>query len=78
VSAAYDGGCAFPGATGGDGMSLRDWFAGQALAGYISANITAAEFSRSLSDEDKALSVGEAIAQRMYRFADAMLAERAK
>ncbi len=49
------------------GMSLRDWFAGQALAGY-------------LSDPD-IVTTGEAvkaIAKAMYRVADAMLEERAK
>lgn len=45
------------------GMSLRDWFAGQALAGKMS--IDSIEF---LSRED--------IADRCYRQADAMLAAR--
>jgi hypothetical protein len=65
-----DGGPAFPfqcqGATTGleiyYGMSLRDWFAGQAMP-YASkgGNRTA-----------------EAIARRAYYIADSMLAERAK
>ena len=65
------GGAAFPiphsnepGAYEGEpGMSLRDWFAGQALAGKMS--IESIEF---LSRED--------IADRCYRQADAMLAAR--
>jgi hypothetical protein len=39
VNKAKDGGPAFPGNTPGNlwfGMSLRDWFAGQALAGLLS------------------------------------------
>lgn len=48
------------------GMSLRDWFAGQALAGMM-----ASEVDGSTYNEDPA-------AERAYRFADAMLAEREK
>lgn len=46
-----------------DGMMLRDWFAGQALAGiaHVSAGYTV-----------------EGAAQRAYQLADAMLAERNK
>jgi pyruvoyl-dependent arginine decarboxylase (PvlArgDC) len=44
------------------GMSLRDWFAGQALAGYLSE-------SNSFSDPDK-------VAEFAYEYADAMLARR--
>lgn len=47
---------------GVSGMSLRDWFAGQALAGY-------AQFDR----DD--MSCGH-IASNCYRLADAMLAAR--
>jgi hypothetical protein len=41
LSAAQDGGAAFPfhdlpAMHGSEGMSLRDWFAGQALAGIVS------------------------------------------
>lgn len=45
-----------------NGMSLRDWFAGQALAGIIRNGI--------LEDFEPE------VAARAYRFADAMLAER--
>lgn len=48
-----------------DGMSLRDWFAGQALAGLASASDTASW----PSDE---------FASMAYTIADAMLAERRK
>ncbi len=72
MSAADDGGPAFPlftspSETGGNippiqyGMTLRDWFAGQALAG-ISAPSCGYEVQRA--------------AQRSYELADAMLAAR--
>jgi hypothetical protein len=48
------------------GMSLRDWFAGQMLAGW------AADPDASLSWED------DDVAARCYEVADAMLAERDK
>lgn len=71
MSKINDGGAAFPQLritpTGhyseSAGMSLRDWFAGQALTGILAHG-----------------SVGNHadIASNAYRFADAMLAERAK
>ena len=67
-----DGGPAFPRAYAenayGDerGMSLRDWFAGQALLGIMS------DLSN-LSGE-----VPRYAAARAYAIADAMIAERAK
>lgn len=48
-----------------DGMSLRDWFAGQALAG-----ITA--------DVDTNRSIPDVLAKWVYEIADAMVAERKK
>jgi hypothetical protein len=70
---ALNGGPAFPwreedGAGGYDqhvGMSLRDWFAGQAMNGFISASTNRDVLSK-LS------------AQMCYDMADAMLAVRAK
>lgn len=66
-----DGGPAFPceGGSGSGlhpapGMSLRDWFAGQALAGWI---------ANTQSDHRPAV-----VAHYCYAIADAMLAERAK
>lgn len=58
----------------GGGMTLRDYFAGQALAGDFSAqNESAGCISNNFDDK--------LIANRVslfYRFADAMLAEREK
>ena len=70
-----DGGAAFPCPGGGGfhreiGMSLRDWFAGQALTGII-AN----------PHEPNGETWGEIItnlSRSAYQYADAMLAERAK
>lgn len=45
---------------GNPGMSLRDWFAGQALAGLAARSI----YTR------------EALAKEAYEYADAMLAHR--
>jgi hypothetical protein len=68
-----DGGPAFPGYKNADGsfrstpaggMTLRDWFAGQALAGWV-ANTDA---------DDNC----EQTAIWAYRYADAMLVEREK
>lgn len=50
-----------------DGMSLRDWFAGQCIDRMISLS----------SDSDGGWCPGT-VAIGCYRFADAMLAERAK
>ncbi|UVC19275.1 hypothetical protein [Mesorhizobium onobrychidis] len=47
------------------GMSLRDWFAGQALAGDLAA-----------TPNCRPSIIGSA--ERAYAYADAMLAERAK
>jgi hypothetical protein len=65
---------AFQTATVDPGMSLRDWFAGQALAGdFASQSEEIGEFRNGLPDEEIAARV-----ETFYRFADAMLAERAK
>ncbi|MEC5289433.1 MULTISPECIES: hypothetical protein [unclassified Aurantimonas] len=71
-----DGGPAFPEAVaisptgylyqGKDGMTLRDWFAGQALA----AQGPGAEYGDKITPE--------AYAKAAYAIADAMLAERLK
>jgi hypothetical protein len=52
-----------------DGMSLRDWFAGQALAAVI-ADATAG------GNVDGTGTVYDMLSQAAYRFADAMLAAR--
>ena len=53
------------------GMSLRDWFAGQALAGFAATLPEASE-----REMFKAEEFYEAIALGAYRAADAMLAAR--
>lgn len=69
MSAGKDGGPAF--AAGAvskwqHGMSLRDWFAGEAMKGYLSTN-----FEGCAGDDKK-------LAHWSYQMADAMLAERAQ
>lgn len=71
-----DGGPAFPHAApykdGGRidtwGMSLRDYFAGQALIGLMADNPTLATYPTDAAP----------LAAVAYRYADAMLAERSK
>ncbi len=77
MSAPTDGGPAFPMPdtvypsgqvqTGCYGMSLRDWFAGQAVSGILASN----------SCQDNITSSEQEVAYA-YKIADAMLAERAK
>ena len=78
MSAHNDGGPAFPGialdgphppngwvrAAESPGMSLRDWFAGQALSGLLA--------------DPEMNAPPEPVAKVAYSYADAMLAERAK
>ena len=49
-----------------EGMTLRDWFAGQALAGLYASETDDTEYEAAYA------------ARRSYVIADAMLAERAK
>ena len=80
-----DGGPAFPrvGEGFGDprydapGMSLRDWFAGQALIGILSAPATASLTGHRMTVEQMA-ETREALAEACFGAADALLAERAK
>lgn len=63
------GGQAFPRAEGPeswghDGMTLRDWFAGQALAGLLGAG------------SDNRAKAEEQFAHQSYTLADAMLKQR--
>lgn len=53
------------------GMSLRDWFAGQALAGILAGG-----FADTIPHDD--VNGGGDAAFFAYQYADAMLAERAK
>ena len=59
-----DGGPAFPSTHSADGMSLRDWFAGQALADLASV------------DRDVEMFGVDEVAKECYQLADAMLAHR--
>lgn len=67
---------------GSVGMSLRDWFAGQALIGLLSSDLMpAGEKSNSLNDSAKWADVRRKdnpvdIASRSYRLAQAMVKER--
>lgn len=51
-----------------NGMFLRDWFAGQALAGLLAENLESGQ---------KRIDYGSA-AEFAYRFADAMIAARSR
>lgn len=67
-----DGGCAFPSPQCGDwspeyGMSLRDWFAGQALAGLCGNGAWSGSFTPPLQT---------ITAEAAYSLADAMIAAR--
>lgn len=71
VEQPYDGGPAFPVPASffTEGMSLRDWFAAQAMAGML-AFPGAVNDSRSKS--------ATTCARAAYNYADAMMAERAR
>lgn len=58
--------------TGTPGMSLRDWFAGQALSGCL------ADPGVVPLETDKGSEFYDRMAKIAFAFADAMLAERAK
>lgn len=69
------------------GMMLRDWFAGQALAGFLAdgsqrkiAKAVEASADRSLIQDTAALAsvINEQLASGAYALADAMLLERDK
>lgn len=55
------------------GMSLRDWFAGQALAGALAASQGVA-----VSDDETPEGLADRIATGAYLVADAMLKQREK
>jgi hypothetical protein len=56
-------------------MSLRDWFAGQALGGAVASY---ADGFPAPNDIEAGETIKGAISRRCYQLADAMLAERAK
>lgn len=68
-----NGGNAFPTTTAdyihSDGMTLRDWFAGQALAGMCAA-------SANPNSDGPGSALGSYLSKRAYAYADAMIAER--
>lgn len=74
-----DGGPAFPRPKTPDhnsaqeGMSLRDWFAGQALAGLMASKAVALA-----ADSDEIHAERERKAVSCFLLADALLAERSK
>jgi len=73
-----DGGVAFPSSDIDgmveEGMSLRDWFAGQALAGSLASKIEdIALWKRFARDDDPTT---KDIAELCYMLADSMLRER--
>ena len=80
----HDGGPAFPVTfTDGDGnsvaipgMSLRDWFAGQAMQAFAGQPETMGRAMKSMGMDLGR--IGEAISKAAYATADAMLAEREK
>ena len=79
-----DGGAAFPSRFGlGDfdyekGLSLRDWFAGQALAGYSAIPDNRTGPVTSPNREKWREDIAALDANYCYRMADAMLAAREK
>jgi hypothetical protein len=66
-----DGGPAFATLHHDQGMSLRDWFAGQAMAGVAASIIEAG-----MDDGASAQDVVKTIASYSFSIADAMLAAR--
>ena len=69
-----DGGAAFPG-NGAWGMTLADWFAGQALMGaFAGAGSEGYPFSADYGDGSEDPSV--TVARHCYLLADAMIAEK--
>lgn len=59
------------------GMSLRDWFAGQALSGLL-ANVDVTRNSRDVKTGSESILPVHALGISAYYLADAMLAEREK
>lgn len=83
MSKANDGGPAFPrpgygGVSGTEqgGMSLRDWFAGQAMAAIISKLELGREFVGDPESEAWRKLTQDCVANGAYLYADAMLAQR--
>jgi len=60
-----------------DGMTLREWYAGQALAGILS-NPTWNQESLALAGIPAKVRITDVAATMAFEYADAMLAEAAK
>ena len=58
-------------------MTLRDWFAGQALTD-IAATCEAWNITQDAADQSTGQEIAKVAAGRSYMYADAMLAERSK
>lgn len=74
-----NGGYAFPHSTGeaaAKGMTLRDWFAGQALIGFTSNQAMTREMNNTAKERPH--EVASDYATMCYTIADAMIAHREK
>lgn len=73
----HDGGPAFPRGheSGSDGMTLRDWFAGQVLPSVVAAT-SAEQHHPDVPDNPTRADIMLAMAKDAYALADAMLAAR--
>jgi len=60
----------------GGGMSLRDYFAGKALAGYLVDNEPGSLVNPSFQAPNETFDLATKIARRCYAFADAMIVAR--
>jgi hypothetical protein len=69
---------AFPMPGGYRGMTLRDWFAGQALSGLSALDDGPGATALFSMAKESSVSVSAILAAIAYERADAMLAERAK
>lgn len=63
------------------GMTLRDWFAGQALAAFLSSETAQEQLQEAVvtmcgPDDDRREVINKILAKRSYWLADAMLAAR--
>lgn len=59
-----------------DGMTLRDYFAAQAMLGIVSNDKCMQELMRRDREFDLTMSVIACVADRSFQYADAMLAAR--
>lgn len=77
----HDAGCGdtytVAGRAGAAGMSLRDWFAGQALAGLCAAS-SSAELRKHTAEGILIVPSREGIPVLAFEYADSMLANRQK